>query len=126
MEVREATPDDAPAIESLARSDIDADRLVVDRRVIVAEENGELLGFLSYETWGGAVHVSTLVGDPAIVDALLEEPRRFGDREGLPVEIVIPESDSTLLEALEEAGFTPVGGGPAFHGEESRRFRDTG
>ena len=107
MEVREATPGDAPAMEALVAGDLDADRLVRDRRVIVAESGEELSGFCSYDTWNGTVHVSTLVGDRDVVDALLTEPRRFADREGLPIEVVVPDGDETLREAVEAAGFQP-------------------
>jgi len=123
MEVREATPGDAPAMEALVAGDLDADRLVRDRRVIVAESGEELAGFCSYDTWNGTVHVSTLVGDRDVVDALLTEPRRFADREGLPIEVVVPDGDETLREAVEAAGFQSAGEGPTFEGEPTRRYR---
>lgn len=123
MKVREATPADAPTLESLVSGDLDADRLVRDRRVIVAVAANEIQGFLSYDTWNGTVHVSTLVGDRDVVEALLEEPRRFADREGLPVEIVVPDGDEQLREAVEDAGFEHAGEGPAFEGGPSHRYR---
>lgn len=123
MEVREATPGDAPRIESLVAGDLDADRLVRDRRVIVAEAEDELEGFLSYDTWNGTVHLSTLVGDRRVVDALLDEPRRFAEREGLPMEIIVPQGDDGLRAAVEAAGFEDHGEGPIFEGEASRRYR---
>lgn len=123
MDVREATPGDAPRIESLVAGDLDADRLVRDRRVIVAEAGDELEGFLSYDTWNGTVHVSTLVGDRTVVDALLAEPRRFAEREGLPMEIIVPQGDDDLRAAVEAAGFEDHGEGPIFEGEASRRYR---
>lgn len=131
MHVREATPADAPAIEALVAGDLDADRLVRDRRVIVAERDettdedgdGNIEGVLSYDTFGDTVHVSTLVGDSELVKALLVEPRRFAEREELPIEIVVPESDEVLREAVENGGFEVVGDGPSFEGGPSKRYR---
>lgn len=123
MDVREATPSDAPGIETLIPGDVDADRLVRDRRVIVAESGDELEGCLSYDTWNGTVHVSTLVGNRQVVDALLAEPRRFAEREGFPMEIIVPKSDTDLQAAVEAAGFEDHGEGPIFEGEPSKRYR---
>lgn len=125
MEIREATPGDAAAIESLVPGDIDADRLVRDRRVIVAADGEEIEGFLSYDTWNGTVHVSTMMGDRSIVDALLAEPRRFAEREGFPMEIIVPQAEEELRAAVEAAGFEDHGEGPIFEGEPSRRYRYT-
>lgn len=124
MEVREGVPDDADAIESRSTTDLDASRLLVDRRVIVAENEGKVVGFCAYEAWDGTVHVSAINGEPSVVERLLEEPRRFAEREGLPIEIVVPESDEEVSEAVDEAGFDPVGPGPRFAGEPTRRYRD--
>ena len=124
MEVREATPGDAPSIAAMVAGDLDADRLIVDRQVIVADAGEAIQGFLAYDAWGGTVHVTALAGDPVVLDALLAEPRRFADREGLPLEIVVPESDTALCEAVQEAGFAEVGEGPQFQDEPSLRFRD--
>lgn len=131
MHVREATPADAPAIEALVSGDLDADRLVRDRRVIVAQsgdptqddQGGNIEGVLSYDTFRETVHVSTLVGDSEVVTALLVEPRRFAERESLPIEIVVPASDNALREAVENGGFEAVGDGPSFEGSPSKRYR---
>lgn len=131
MHVREATPADAPAIEALVAGELDADRLVRDRRVIVAQReettdddpDGDIEGVLSYDTFGDTVHVSMLVGDAEVVKALLVEPRRFAEREELPIEIVVPDSDEALREAVENGGFEVVGEGPSFEGDPSKRYR---
>ena len=129
MDIRDATPGDVEAVERLAPGELDGTRLILDRRVIVAEagegEDAEIVGFLSYDTWAGAVHVSKLVGEPDVLEELLEEPRRFADREELAIEIVVPESDTALHQALEQAGFEVAGDGPAFHGEATVRYSDT-
>ncbi|MFB6113771.1 MAG: N-acetyltransferase family protein [Halodesulfurarchaeum sp.] len=123
VEVREATPTDAPAIQSLIADPVDAERLVRDRRVIVAEGSSGIEGVLAYESWNNAVHLSTLVGDGLIVHSLLEEPLRFAEQEGTTVEAVVPDGDKDLQSALERAGFVQVGAGPEFDGAVSTRYR---
>lgn len=129
MNIREATGNDVDALLELVDSSFDARRLVHERTVLVAEETGddappgELLGFVSYDTWAETVHLSTMVGEPEVVDTLLEEPRRFADAEGIPVEIVVPEDDEELRSVVIEAGFERVGKGPLFDGKPSHRYR---
>ncbi|MFB6267874.1 MAG: hypothetical protein ABEI31_09465, partial [Halodesulfurarchaeum sp.] len=82
MEVREATPADAGAIEELVDDDLDAQRLIHDRTVTVAEADGELVGFVAYEAWSGTVHVTRLRGNSRSLRVLLTEPVRFAEREG--------------------------------------------
>lgn len=125
MDVREATPEDGEAIRSLVDRPLDVERLIVDRRVLVADDAETMRGFLAYEAIDDAVHVSALAGEPSVVDSLLAEPRRFAERESLPLEIVIPEDDTGLIDAVERAGFEAVGSGPRFDGTPSKRFRDT-
>lgn len=123
MRIREAIESDAPALESLVGDDFDAARLVRERTVLVAEDDEAVVGFLSYDTWSETVHVSTMVGEPEVVDALLDEPRRFADAEDIPVEIVVPDFDSGLQTVVTDAGFERVGKGPLFDGEPSHRYR---
>ena len=123
MDVREAEDADARTLETLVDADLDADRLVRERTVLVAEEGDEIRGFLSYDTWSGTVHVSTMVGEPPVVDTLLEEPRRFADTQDIPVEIVVPVHDDELQSIVTEAGFERVGTGPLFDGDPSHRYR---
>lgn len=131
MTIREATDSDAAALESLVDEDFDAKRLVRERTVLVAETDedavakdlGTIVGFLSYDTWSGTVHVSTMVGEPAVVDELLEEPRQFAENEGIPVEIVVPDHDDELQSIVTAAGFSRVGKGPLFDGKPSHRYR---
>jgi hypothetical protein len=130
MTIREATDSDAETLESLVDGDFDAKRLIRERTVLVAEtddDGGEghdaIVGFLSYDTWSETVHVSTMVGEPAVVDELLEEPRDFADSEGVPVEIVVPDHDEELQSIVTTAGFDRVGKGPLFDGKPSHRYR---
>ncbi|AKH96521.1 hypothetical protein [Halanaeroarchaeum sulfurireducens] len=123
MDVREAEDADAAALEALVDADLDADRLVRERTVLVAEEGDEIRGFLSYDTWSGTVHVSTMVGEPPVVDELLGEPRRFADAQDIPVEIVVPVHDDELQSIVTGAGFERVGTGPLFDGDPSHRYR---
>lgn len=122
MHVREATADDAEAIVSLAADELDGARLVRDRTVRVAEREDGVAGFVAFDTWRGAVHVTRLDGDPAAVAELLDAPRQFAAGEGLAVEAVLVEEDA-LADVLVDAGFEEVGPGPTFDGSQTRRFR---
>jgi hypothetical protein len=126
MHVRDATAEDADAVTALAGADLDADRLVRDRSVRIAVDgNDEVVGFLAYDTWRGAVHVTRFGGDEDVVDDLLGAPRQFASRESLPLEMVVPASDDAVAGRLEAEGFEEAGAGPLFDGERTRRFRWT-
>lgn len=126
MRVRDAVEADADRLA--ARADLPAEalrQLVHDRTVRVAEpdDDGDLLGFLAFDADESCVHVTQLRGEPGAVDRLLEEPVRFAGREGMAVEITVPESDERVREAVESAGFEEAGDGPRFDGEPTRRYR---
>ncbi|MFW6265868.1 MAG: hypothetical protein ACOC2A_03730 [Halanaeroarchaeum sp.] len=143
MNIREATDDDVDALAAMVDADLDAERLVHERTVLVAVtkadgvvggddgekaaardgDEEELLGFVSYDTWSDTIHLSTMVGEPPVVDALLDEPRRLADAEDIPVEIVVPEDDGGLESIVTAAGFERVGRGPLFEGKPSHRYR---
>ena len=122
MNVRDATAEDAAALDALADDDLDAARLVRDRTVRVAENDGGLAGFVAFDAWRGAVHVTRLAGDPETVGALLDGPREFAVHENLGVEVVLDEDDA-LGDVLLEEGFEDVGAGPRFDGAPTRRYR---
>lgn len=122
MQIRDATADDAAALVALADEEVDAARLVRDRTVRVAIEDSDVTGFVAYDTWRGAVHLTRLSGDPEAISELLDSPREFAASEAVPVEAVLVEGDD-LAGVLEDAGFEDVGPGPAFDGEQTRRFR---
>ncbi|MFB6093362.1 MAG: N-acetyltransferase family protein [Halanaeroarchaeum sp.] len=123
MEVRDATPADADRLAALVDAEFDPSRLIRERTVLVAEDDDQVVGFLSYDVWSETVHVSTMVGDPPVVDELLAEPRSLADREAIPVEIVVPDHDDELRSIVRDAGFERVGRGPLFDGEPSHRYR---
>lgn len=123
MQFRDATADDADALGALADEEVDAARLVRDRTVRVAVDDDDgLTGFVAFDTWRGAVHVTRLAGDPAAVAELLDAPREFAASENVPVEAVLTEGDA-LGDVLQEAGFEDAGPGPMFDGAQTRRYR---
>ncbi|MUW15556.1 hypothetical protein GJ633_13665 [Halorubrum sp. CBA1125] len=88
-------------------------------------EGGEapsVRGFVAFDARGQTVHVTDFEGDRPTVSRLLEEPLRFASREGMDVEIVVPEDDERA-RAVEAAGFEPTGNGPQFEGRETTRYR---
>ncbi len=146
MEVRDAVEADADAMAAVADAPTDAMRgLVHDRTVRVAvasdgesgtQETGEsglrdvagdhaddLLGFVSYDAVRDAVHVTQLAGEPAALDRLLEEPVGFARREGMAVELVVPDDETATRDAADRAGFDAVGPGPSFAGQETTTYR---
>jgi len=124
--VRDATDEDVAAVERLAAVPrAAAERLVRERRVRVADDDGETVGLVAYEADRNAVHVTHLAGDAAAAAALLDEPVSFARAEGLPVEAVVPESEDGALDAVTAAGFESVGDGPRFAGERTTRYRLT-
>lgn len=125
MHVRDATGEDADAVTALATEDVDANRLVRDRSVQVAVDDDEIVGFVAFDTWRGAVHVTRFGGDPNVVGDLLDSPREFATREALPVEMVVPASEADVHGLLEQEGFEDAGPGPMFEGARTRRFRWT-
>ena len=123
MNVRDATADDADSLVALASDELDASRLIRDRTVRVAEGDDGLLGFVAFDTWQGAVHVTRFDGDPDVVGELLAEPCSFAAGESLPVEVVVLGGDDEFHDAFVDAGFEDAGAGPTFDGEQTRRFR---
>lgn len=147
MHVRDAVEDDAEALATRAELPAEAVRqLIHDRTVRIVERpdgdeesdssgdggtaDGEApsdeptpCGFLAFDADEGAVHVTQVDGDRDAVGTLLEEPLRFAAKEGMPVEILVPDTETTVLEAVEEAGFESVGDGPRFDGQPVRRYR---
>lgn len=144
MHVRDAVERDAPAMAGLTDAPESVLRnLVHDRsvRVLLEGEAGDaddaaLLGFVSFDAREDAVHVTEFGGDRTACERLLEEPIGFAEREGLAVELLLPEGsaarddDAPMRAAVEDAGFSEVGAGPRFRGTPTRRYRydsgDTG
>ena len=124
MEVRDAVEADAEALADLADGPRDVLRNVIhDRTVRVAEVDGEVVAFVSFDARPGTVYVTQLGGAPAAVERLLEEPVRFARGEGMAVELLVEEADRVVVGVVEESGFDRVGPGPRFSGVETVRFR---
>ncbi len=124
MEVRDALEADAEALAGLADAPRDVMRnLVHDRTVRVAVVDDEIRGFVSFDARESTVHVTQLAGETDVVDRLLSEPVAFARAERMAVELLVPESESTLPDAAVAAGFERQGDGPRFDGEATERYR---
>ena len=118
MEIRDAVEADAGRLAELADSPPDVMRnLVHDRTVRVATaaaddaDEATVLGFVSYDAGRGTVHVTQLAGSSDVCERLLEEPIAFAGREGMAVELLVPD------------GFDDTGSGPQFDGRPTVRYR---
>lgn len=124
MEVRDAVEADAEQLAGLTDTPQDVMRnLIHDRTVRVAEGDGDVRGFVSFDARDETVHVTQLEGAPAVCDRLLEEPVRFAGSEGMRVELLVPEDETVTREAAEDAGFDRTGTGPPFEGKRTLRYR---
>ncbi len=123
MEIRDAIEADAERLAALTGAPVDVMRnLVHDRTVRVADDDG-VEGFVSYDATDHTVHVTQLEGPPEVCERLLEEPTRFADREGMDVELLVPEDDGATREAIERSDFDERGPGPRFDGTPTTRYR---
>ena len=123
MEIRDAIEADAERLAALTGAPVDVMRnLVHDRTVRVADDDG-VEGFVSYDASDHTVHVTQLEGTPEVCERLLEEPTRFADREGMDVELLVPEGDGATREAIERSDFDEHGPGPRFDGTPTTRYR---
>ncbi|PSP95186.1 hypothetical protein BRC84_03685 [Halobacteriales archaeon QS_1_68_44] len=124
MEIRDAIEADAERLADLTGAPIDVMRnLVHDRTVRVAAESDEVRGFVSYDAQERTVHVTQLEGNADLCERLLEEPTRFAGREGMDVELLVPEADDPTREAAERSDFSEYGPGPRFDGTRTTRYR---
>jgi hypothetical protein len=139
MDVRDAVEADAERLAELTEQPADVMRnLVHDRTVRVAvepvgdDEGGEepdeeptdsVLGFVSYDAQNGTVHVTQIEGTTAACERLLEEPARFAESEGMPVELLIPYDEDEKRDIVEAAGFREKGDGPRFGDTPTVRYR---
>jgi hypothetical protein len=139
MEVRDAVETDAEAIARIADAPADAmRRMVHDRTVRVAvasdtatdpnadagaDDQPDLLGFVSFDARDGVVHVTQIGGTSDACEHLLGEPMRFAAGEGMPVELLVVEGDEQIREAVTDAGFERAGSGPRFAGRQTTRYR---
>jgi len=123
MEIRDAIEADAERLAALTGAPTDVMRnLVHDRTVRVADDDG-VEGFVSYDASDHTVHVTQLEGTSEVCERLLGEPTRFADREGMDVELLVPEGDGATREAIERSDFDEHGPGPRFDGTPTTRYR---
>lgn len=123
MELRDAVEADAERLAALTDTPQDVMRnLVHDRTVRVAEDD-DITGFVSFDAREQTVYVTQLEGIPAVYEALLDEPMRFAESEGMDIELFTLQSETDLQEAVADAGFEKVGPGPRFEGEPTIRYR---
>jgi len=124
MELRDAVEADAGRLAGLTDTPGDVMRnLIHDRTVRVAERDGEIVGFVSFDARQGTVHVTQLQGETAAYDALLAEPMGFARSEGMAVELLAPDDETETQSAAADAGFERVGNGPYFEGQSTTRYR---
>ncbi|PSP79289.1 hypothetical protein BRC88_09270 [Halobacteriales archaeon QS_4_69_225] len=124
MEIRDAIEADAERLAALTGAPVDVMRnLVHDRTVRVADDDDGVEGFVSYDASDHTVHVTQLEGTPEVCERLLGEPTRFADREGMDVELLVPEDDGATREAIERSDFDEHGPGPRFDGTPTTRYR---
>ncbi|QSG10918.1 Uncharacterized protein HSBGL_0483 [Halapricum desulfuricans] len=124
MQVRDAVEADAGRLAELTDAPRDVMRnLIHDRTVRVAESDEEISGFVSFDARERTVHVTQLEGTSDACTRLLEEPMSFAAGEGMAVELLVPESNDTVRQAVEKAGFERDGTGPTFDGTPTVRFR---
>jgi hypothetical protein len=125
MDIRDAVESDAGRLAELTDAPRDVMRnLIHDRTVRVATDDEEIVGFVSFDARAETVHVTQLEGTPDACQRLLEEPTGFARREGMAVELLVPDSDGDdVRDAIDDAGFDREGTGPTFEGTPTVRYR---
>jgi len=124
MQIRDAVEADAGRLADLTDAPRDVMRnLIHDRTVRVAEDDEEIVGFVSFDARAETVHVTQIEGSTDACERLLEEPIGFAEREGMAVELLVPESSETVREAVLDVGFDEEGTGPTFDGTPTVRYR---
>ena len=131
MRIRDALESDAEALAaSTDRPEGVVRNMIHDRSVRVAAEgkeddgddgNSTVAGFVAFDVRGETVHVTDFDGGDEAIRLLFEEPRRFARREGMSVEVVVPNDERTG-DILEDVGFESAGAGPRFEGRETTRY----
>lgn len=148
MRVRDAVEEDGELLGDLADAPAEVMRNVVhDRTVRVAEREGEgreensdesdaegdegeadadrpeIAGFVGFDAMPGTVRVTYLRGSREARECLLDEPVRFARKEGMSVEVLVPEGEEMTEDVVEAAGFRRVGTGPQFEGGRTYEYR---
>ena len=123
MEIRDAREADAKRLAALADASAERMRNLIHDRTVRVADDGEVVGFVSFDARHDGVHVIRCEGLSAVVGRLLDEPARFAAKEGLAVEFVVERSREDLVSAATNAGFERVGEGPRFDGSPTVRLR---
>lgn len=144
MDVRDAVESDAERLAGLTNSPAAVLRnLVHNRTVRVAidrdtrdspvhegtfhseerTDDDAISGFVSFDVRDSIVHLTQLSGTLEACQRLLDEPIRFARRENMAVELLVPEGEETVKEAVEGAGFEAMEAGPRFEGQATTRYR---
>lgn len=124
METRAADETDLQAIaELLELPEAATVRLLQTRSVVIAVEDGQVTGCLSYDVHEGVIEVTRIAGPAGTVRHLLDVPRQRARSDERPIEVLLPEADQDTARTLEEAGFEKAGRGPRFRGRATTRFR---
>ena len=124
MEVRDAVEADADPLAGLSGAPRDVLRNVIhDRTVRVAEVDGELQGFVSFDARPGTVYVTQLSGSAGVLEGLLGEPVRFATNESMSVELLVAADDEPVRGAADAVGFEEAGPGPRFDDVQTVRYR---
>ncbi|WP_418285423.1 hypothetical protein [Halorubrum sp. DTA46] len=87
-----------------------------------SDDRSTVAGFVAFDVHGETVHVTDFNGDESVIRRLFEEPRRFANREGMSVEVVVPNDERTG-ELIEAIGFERTGSGPRFDGRATTRYQ---
>lgn len=87
------------------------------------EKQDEIVGFVGFDAGRHAVYVTHLGGTEQSLQRLLDEPVRFARKEEMPVEMVVPESETDQRTVVEEFGFVQTGVGPRFEGSSTVKYR---
>ena len=125
LSIREAREADAAGVAELVRLSPDAVRTVIHARtaMVAIDQETAHVGFVAFDAFDGAVHITQLAGPTAVLRRLLRSPMEFALAEGLPIETLTREDAAAHIESLHACGFTDAGAGPQFDGAPTRRLR---
>ena len=123
MEVRDAVEADAERLAALADAPTDVMRNLIHDRAVRVADDGEVVGFVSFDARRDAVHVTQFDGTADVAERLLEEPARFARNEGMAAELLVEQSREELKDAATSVGFHEVGPGPRFDDTPTVKFR---
>jgi hypothetical protein len=87
------------------------------------ERDAKVVGFVGFDAMPGTVRVTYLRGTHEAREQLLKEPVRFARKEGMSVEVLVPENEAETKEVVEAAGFRQTGTGPRFEGGRTLEYR---